>query len=425
MNVLSLILNKGASEGIFNYHPECEDLQLTHLSFADDLLIFLEGSVQNVAGVLSILRKFEELSGLGVNISKTQMFASGVPEEDLSEIQDRFDLTPSSLPIRYLGLPLCSRKLSVADCDPLLAQRVLKQINTLVAAFFWHGSFISAKGEKVSWDSISYPKSEGGLGMRKMSSWSDTCGLKLIWMLFFRAGSMWVAWIRAKYLSHSPFWALNEENYSFSWMFRRLLKLRGKASSLIQIFIGNGDDTFFWWDPWTPFGPLIQFMGDDGPSRLGIPLFSTVGQQISSQGWNLPNARSEKQLQLYSFLSSIVPSASCDSPVWMINGEVQKSFSARYVWNSIRERKEEVPWFKLVWPKVRIPKHAFSAWLFVLDRNPTLDRLRRWGCDVEHLCLLCGVGNESRDHLFFYCPYSMIVWKLVVSKIQVFPPPSA
>lgn len=34
--------------------------------------------------------------------------------------------------------------------------------------------------------------------------------------------------------------------------------------------------------------------------------------------------------------------------------------------------------------------------------------MRAWGRDQP--CVLCGERNESRDHLFFACPYSFTVW---------------
>lgn len=126
MNVLSIMLNKAAADDIFNYHPSCENVNLTHLSFADDLLIFFDGSISSVAGVFTVLSQFEKMSGLAVNISKTSMFCSGVPRSVLDQLQNRFSLVPGSLPIRYLGLPLCSRKLSIADCDPLLSKIRMK-----------------------------------------------------------------------------------------------------------------------------------------------------------------------------------------------------------------------------------------------------------------------------------------------------------
>lgn len=40
-NVLPKMLNKAAAKGKFSYHPRCQEVQLTHLSFADDILVFL------------------------------------------------------------------------------------------------------------------------------------------------------------------------------------------------------------------------------------------------------------------------------------------------------------------------------------------------------------------------------------------------
>lgn len=45
MNNLSLMLNKATEEGKFNYHHHCDVAKLTHLCFADDLLIFMDGSL--------------------------------------------------------------------------------------------------------------------------------------------------------------------------------------------------------------------------------------------------------------------------------------------------------------------------------------------------------------------------------------------
>lgn len=52
MNNLSLMLNKAAREMKFNYHKGCESSRMTHLCFADDLLIFMDGSLESVQAVL-------------------------------------------------------------------------------------------------------------------------------------------------------------------------------------------------------------------------------------------------------------------------------------------------------------------------------------------------------------------------------------
>lgn len=138
---------------------------------------------------------------------------------------------------------------------------------------------------------------------------------------------------------------------------------------------------------------------------MGIPLFSTVSDLITPQGWRLPPVRSDKQLNLHAFVTTVQPSVSSDQTVWIFDEVIQNSFSSRQVWNCIRESKPEVPWANQLWHKVRIPKHAFASWLFVLNRNPTLDRISRWGHELNHTCLLCGSFAESRNHLFFTCSF--------------------
>lgn len=46
---------------------------------------------------------------------------------------------------------------------------MIKKIEQICAGFLWKGNFQSAKGAKVSWCSICFPKAEGGLGLRDRS----------------------------------------------------------------------------------------------------------------------------------------------------------------------------------------------------------------------------------------------------------------
>lgn len=74
MNILSLMLNKAAEDGKFNYHHNCDKAKLTHLCFVDDLLIFLDGSLNSVQNVLQVLHEFEERSGLAISLPKSSFF---------------------------------------------------------------------------------------------------------------------------------------------------------------------------------------------------------------------------------------------------------------------------------------------------------------------------------------------------------------
>lgn len=58
------------------------------------------------------------------------MFCSGLLDYAEGNIRQRFPLKPEVLPVRYLGLPLCSKRLSVKDCDPLISQ--IRKKNTML-----------------------------------------------------------------------------------------------------------------------------------------------------------------------------------------------------------------------------------------------------------------------------------------------------
>ena len=114
MNTLSLMLNQAAQEMKFNYHLNCQASKLTHLSFADDLLIFIDGSLRSVQAVLQVLREFELRSGLAVSVQKSSFFASGLSTHETDLIQFSTGMPMGTLPVRYLGVPLCSKKLSLS-----------------------------------------------------------------------------------------------------------------------------------------------------------------------------------------------------------------------------------------------------------------------------------------------------------------------
>ncbi|CAL9247780.1 unnamed protein product [Arabidopsis halleri] len=84
-----------------------------------------------------------------------------------------------------------------------------------------------------------------------------------------------------------------------------------------------------------PLGSLYHFLGAYGPSRLGISLLSTVAEVWNVDGWSLPNARTERQVLLYAFISTVTFSSSSDKAMWTVNRIPCRSFSSKDVWNSI------------------------------------------------------------------------------------------
>lgn len=156
--------------------PDASLDALLYLSFADDLLIFIEGIIESVQCVLQVLREFEDRSGLA---------------------------------FRYLGVPMNSRKLSLVSCEPLLHQiktrfssffcssfvlpkACVAKINSMCSAFLWRGNLEAHITARVAWTTVVKPKEEGGLGVKDLLTWNKASCLRLIWLLFFRPGPVWV-----------------------------------------------------------------------------------------------------------------------------------------------------------------------------------------------------------------------------------------
>ena len=64
----------------------------------------------------------------------------------------------------------------------------------------------------------------------------------------------------------------------------------------------------------------------------------------------------------------------------------------------------------MIWAPFVMPKHSMIAWMTMINRLPTKDRLKSWGMAVDGTCVLCKQEEESRDHLFFECLFSQKLW---------------
>lgn len=80
-------------------------VMISHLLFADDTLLFCEAEVGQIQAIRALLLCFEAMTGLKVNLGKSEMVAVGeVPHISLQA--DTLGCEVASLLMKYLGLPL-------------------------------------------------------------------------------------------------------------------------------------------------------------------------------------------------------------------------------------------------------------------------------------------------------------------------------
>lgn len=110
----------------FAYHPKCGRIKLTHLIFADDLLLFCRGDGVSLLALKAVMDEFASMSGLKLNQRKSSLFIAGVGPREKSSLLDIWCCPEGFFPVRYLGIPLSPRRLKIAEYDGLINKMVEK-----------------------------------------------------------------------------------------------------------------------------------------------------------------------------------------------------------------------------------------------------------------------------------------------------------
>ena len=358
----------------FNFHPKCADLNITHLAFADDLILFARGDVPSIKICMDCLNQFGDVSGLRINANKSNVFMAGINHIDMAEIKSITGFRVGEFPFRYLGIPVAATRLTIEQFRPLTAKiseyisawagatlsyagrselirsvlqgvecfwlsilpipvGVRSKIVALCRNFLWGGKATSPKKPLVAWKDVCKPKSEGGLGFIDLNAWNMALMTKSLWNLQAKKDSLWVKWVSHIYLKGQPFWEYSPTRQD-SQMIRQLAQIRDKI------------------------------VAEEGPCLAAL-----------------------NRLQL-----------------WIAQGNVNVKASYEF----FRPKAMKVHWTKVVWHRTLLPKHSFILWLSLKERLLTRDKLTE---QIEDLsCVLCGNSEESVSHLFFHYTIVRQIW---------------
>lgn len=70
--------------------------------------------------MLRAFKLFSKTLGLKVNVHKSPMYTFGMPESDFTRIDEPSGFSQQALPLRYLGVPICAKKISAAQCEAFI-----------------------------------------------------------------------------------------------------------------------------------------------------------------------------------------------------------------------------------------------------------------------------------------------------------------
>ncbi|XP_071727851.1 uncharacterized protein [Rutidosis leptorrhynchoides] len=459
MEVLSLMLKRNIQRSErFKFHPKCEDQRIINLCFADDLFLFSNADMISVKVIFDALDEFKECSGLTPSMSKSTGYFANVPVHIKNQILNMMPFEEGVLPVRYLGVPLVSSRLLNRDCKLLvemvqnrifdwkskflsfagrvqlissvlvsmqvywysvfiLPNAIIKEIEKLMRGFWWCQGELKRGKAKVKWDIVCLPKEEGGLGIKRLKLWNVALLTSQVRRLLENKHSLWVKWIHTYRLEDRNFWdVMVSPNASWSW--RKLLNIRDLIKNHIVHKIGNEECTSVWYDIWCDQGRLVDVISRRNIVREGFNGNEKLCDFVVDGKLNWPSS----WLAEYQSIQNIeAPSlfAKHDEVCWkLLNGNIRE-FSVAEVWETIRPRVPCVSWYNVVWFGYRIPRHAVLLWFLMESRLKTQDTLKDWerNAHTNILCSLCNLQQDSHDHLFFECPFSLQICMNVVPKL--------
>ncbi|KAL9299921.1 putative reverse transcriptase zinc-binding domain-containing protein [Arabidopsis thaliana] len=375
--------------------------------------------------------------GSEISMEKSTLYLAGIQASNYQAISNHFSFDIGQLPVRYLGLPLVTKRLSSADSLPLIEQ-IRHRIGTWTSRFLSYAGRLNLISSVLSsitnflMAAFRLPRAclreinkicsaffmEGGLGLRSLKEANDVCCLKLIWRILSHGDSLWVKWIETNLLKNNSFWIIKSSTTMGSWMWKKLLKYREVAKTFSKIEVHNGQRTSFWYDDWSCMGRIMNFIGDKGIIDLGIKR-----DKLVAEVWDTHRSRRHitdylNQVENVIATSKANRKEKADDVVWRGRNDIYKpQFSTRDTWNNIRTTATKVTWYKGVWFYQATPKFSFCVWLAALDRLSTGDRMANWKGVSSGSCVFCNHPTKSRDHLFFNCPYSSEVWTVTAKNI--------
>lgn len=143
---------------------------------------------------------------------------------------------------------------------------------------------------------------------------------------------------------------------------------------------------------------------------MGIPVHATVAEVLTS------HRRRRHRVEILNRIEDEIcrltreRKEQDDEVLWRCGEDkFRKKINSKGTWNQFRIPSPTHNLYIGVWFTHSTPKYLVFAWLAALDRLSTGNRTKIW-MGQSH-CVLCENAEESRNHLFFTCRFSSVVWK--------------
>lgn len=356
MDVLGHMFSKAADEGLL--------LPLSRRAFkhrvsmyADDVVLFLRPTADDIEVTMDILSLFGEATGLKTNLQKSNVLPIRCEDTDIANVQTLLPCALADFPCKYLGLPLSLKRLTKNQVQPYIdriadqlqgwkanlmtkagrmvqVQFVLtgmliylfmavefpawaiKAIDKIRRGFLWRGRKNALGGHcLIAWLKVCRPKELGGLGISDLKTLGWSLRMRWVWLQKTEPNRPW-----ADFNIHVPD------------------QIKAFFAAAVYSEVGDGATTLFWTDRWL----RGQSIADLAPRLLEIiPVWRrrkrTVQQALVNHAWvsdilgGLPVGVLIDYLRLWDILANIQLQPGIeDKHIWRFSSSGQYSAKTAY-----------------------------------------------------------------------------------------------
>ncbi|GJT54284.1 hypothetical protein Tco_0989338 [Tanacetum coccineum] len=294
-NAVSSRLIRGIKLGSF-------DITLSHLFYADDVVITIDWNSRDIDNIICVLNVFYLASGVRINIPKSNLYGIGVSNDEISFLASRTGCVACSFPFTHLGLPIGANMNLTSSWSVLIdrfqkrlalwkanllsigghltlfkavlsslgiyyllnfkaPETILNTLESIRSRFFWGGSQNSKNIAWVKWSQVLPSFDKGGLNIGCLKAFNLALLQKWRWRMFSSPNTLWVNTIKALHGQDS---GLDNKGCSFNGTWSRIVGtsnfLHSKDIIPLNSFrfkVGYGTRIRFWKDIWIGDSPLL------------------------------------------------------------------------------------------------------------------------------------------------------------------------
>ncbi|GJY58660.1 RNA-directed DNA polymerase, eukaryota, reverse transcriptase zinc-binding domain protein [Tanacetum coccineum] len=444
-------------------------INISHLFFADDVIITTDWNARDLENIIRILHVFYLASGLKINIHKSNIYGIGVNEEEVSNMASNAGCIAGNILFNYLGLPIGSNMKSIASWKMLVdhfhlrlstwkanllsiggrltliksvlgslgiyyllifraPESVLQDLERIRSNFFWGGNQDGKKMAWVKWPIILNSFDKGGLNIGSLKAFNLALLQKWRWRMFSSPNDLWVKVIKA---FHGHEGGFDNNGCSFKGIWANIVGssnfLHSKDIILSNSFrfkAGCGTRIRFWKDIWVGEAPL--FIRYNRLFRLDQEKDCLIIDRINNGQWHWNWSRTNIGVRNLAYFRDMLNEigqvnieVSEDTCVWSLG--LNGTFNVKEARNLIDQKTLPSLAPSTTWDKNILRKVNIFMWKLLLASSQ-VDSLFACSCidgaksPLSKLYLLrrlkigLALGMLEKKHMFYVISTSVLWW---------------